>query len=47
MLVFLEDTGALEGEGIMNTASMANSVVNDDKQIGKGNKLVRGQIAAL
>ena len=29
--MFLEDVGALEGEGIVDAASMANSVVHDDK----------------
>jgi len=37
--MLLEDASGLEGEGIMDTASMANGVVYDEKRIGKGNKL--------
>jgi len=47
MLVFIEDTGTLEGKGIMHTASMANSIVHNDKQIGKGYKLVEGQVVMV
>ena len=31
VLMFIEDMGTLEGKGIMHTASMANSIVHDDK----------------
>jgi len=31
MIMFLEDAGVLEGQGIMNAASMADGVVHDDK----------------
>ena len=30
-LVFLEDVGTPEGQGIMDAAGMANSIVHDDK----------------
>ena len=42
--MFLEDTGTSEGEGIMDAAGMANSVVRNNKWIQEGNKLGKGQI---
>ena len=45
--MFIEDMGTLEGKGIMHTASMANSIVHDDKRIGKGYKLVEGQVVMV
>jgi hypothetical protein len=45
MFMFLEDAGTLEGQGIVNAPSMANGVIHDNKQIGKGDKLRTGQIA--
>ena len=47
MLVFIEDMGTPEGKGIVHTASMANSIVHDDKQIGKGYKLIEGQVVMV
>jgi len=39
LCMFLEDANGLEGQGIMDAASMANSIVRDDEGIRKGNKL--------
>jgi hypothetical protein len=42
--VFLEDAGIPEGCGIVNAAGMAHSIVYNDKQIRKDDKLVKGQL---
>jgi len=40
--MLLEDVGSMEGLGIVDTASMANSVVHNGERIGKCDKLVKG-----
>ena len=45
LLVFLEDPCAPEGQGIVDAASMANSIIHDDEGIGESDKLVEGQMA--
>ena len=40
--MLLEDVGGAEGLGIVDTASMANSIVHNDEQIRKHDKLVKG-----
>jgi len=43
-LVFPEDTCSLEGHGIIDAASMANSIVHNNERIRECDKLIKGQI---
>ena len=45
MFVLPENVGGPESHGIMDAASMAEAIVHNEEGIGKGNKLVTGQIA--
>lgn len=47
LLMLLEDLCAPEGQGIMDAASMANSIIHDDEGIGESDELVKGQMAIV
>ena len=47
MLMFLEDVGTPESQGIMDAAGMADSVVCNNEGVGKGDKLVKSQFATM